>query len=147
LPVDVLWPQAGHFEPHANFFRNSNSRHSLHACASNSGVRDSCGQGRGDDDQLPNTDVGQSAGDARRATLGEEIRYLDSANDRMRLERYILSGAGKKLYQTTIINQTGSYRLDPAKNEAVFVKMATPVPVWNFDDNISVAWAGLATMD
>jgi hypothetical protein len=74
-------------------------------------------------------------------TVGEEIRYLDLVNKRMRLEQYVLSGSGKKLYQTMIINRTGSYRLDPAKNEAVYILMAKAVPVWSFDDNINLAWA------
>ena len=50
-------------------------------------------------------------------TLGEEVRYLDLANNRMRLEEYVLSRSGKKLDHTTIVDQTGSYRLDPAKNQ------------------------------
>lgn len=73
--------------------------------------------------------------------VGEEIRYLDLANNRMRLEKYVLEGKGKRLHQTMIIDQTGSYRLDPTKNEAFLIPMTKPVPVWNFDDNINTAWA------
>lgn len=40
-----------------------------------------------------------------------------------------------------IIDETGSYRFAPGTNEAVFVQMKTPVPVWNFDQNINTKWA------
>ncbi len=75
------------------------------------------------------------------ATRGEEIRYLDLANNRMRLEKSVFGNSGKKLYQTMIINQTGSYRFEPGKNEAFFTKMSAPVPVWNFDQNVNTTWA------
>lgn len=75
------------------------------------------------------------------ATRGREIRYLDLANNRMRLEKYVFEGSKQKLYETTIINQTGSYRLDAEKHEAFFTKMTTSNAVWNFDENVSVAWA------
>jgi hypothetical protein len=75
------------------------------------------------------------------ATRGEEIRYLDLANNKMRLEKYVFGNSGKKLYQTMIIDQTGSYRFEPGKNEAFFTPMTTPVPVWNFDQNVNTKWA------
>jgi hypothetical protein len=75
------------------------------------------------------------------ATRGQEIRYLDPNNKRMRLEKYVLENSGNRLYDTMIIDETGSYDLNPAKNEAVFTKMTTPGPVWNFDENVSTAWA------
>lgn len=74
-------------------------------------------------------------------TLGEEIRYLDLANNRMRLEEYVFGNSGKKLQLTMIIDQTGSYRFEPGTNEAFFIPMTTPVPVWNFDQNINTKWA------
>jgi len=74
-------------------------------------------------------------------TVGEEIRYLDLANNRMRVEKFVLGNSGKRLHQTMIIDQTGSYRFTPDKNEAVFIPMKTPVPVWNFDQNINTTWA------
>jgi hypothetical protein len=75
------------------------------------------------------------------ATRGEEIRYCDLANNRMRLEEYVFEGSKKRLYETMIIDETGSYRLNPEKNEAFFIKMTTPGPVWNFDEKVSTAWA------
>jgi hypothetical protein len=75
------------------------------------------------------------------ATRGEEIRYLDLANNRMRLEEYVFGNSGKRLHQTIIIDQTGSYRFEPGKNEAFFTPMTTPVPVWNFDQNVNTKWA------
>ena len=75
------------------------------------------------------------------AVRGEEIRYLDLANNRMRLEEYVLGSSGKKLQLTMIIDQTGSYRFEPGKNEAFFTRMTTPVPVWNFDQNVNSKWA------
>jgi hypothetical protein len=75
------------------------------------------------------------------ATRGEEIRYLDLASNRVRLEKYVFDKSGKRLYNTLIMDQTGSYSLDPAKNEAAFTAMTTPVPVRNFDQNVNTAWA------
>jgi hypothetical protein len=75
------------------------------------------------------------------ATRGEEIRYLDLANNKMRLEKYVFGNSGKRLHQTIIIDPTGSYRFEPGKNEAFFTPMTTPVPVWNFDQNVNTKWA------
>jgi hypothetical protein len=75
------------------------------------------------------------------ATRGQEIRYCDVANNRMRLEKYVFDNSKKRLYETIIIDETGSYRLNPEKNEAFFIKMTTSGPVWNFDDKVSTAWA------
>src|SRR5262249_48551900 len=61
--------------------------------------------------------------------------------NRMRLEKYVFINSAKKLHQAIIIDQTGSYRLDPVKNEAFFTPMKAPVPVWNFDQNVNTKWA------
>jgi len=60
------------------------------------------------------------------AVRGEEVRYLDLANNRMRLEEYALVNSAKKLQLTMIVDQTGSYRIEPGKNEALFTPMTTP---------------------